>query len=189
MTAQKDSPSGLDLIGNAFLYLFLIALVGGLIVLGADGFFGNPLLTYGSQVSLLIAVVLPCFPFTSDESYQRFLSRGAGGLLLASAVAAVEFLFLLRLELSTLLTIAALAVVFAIGWIKTVPTEGGVGFGLRLLELTGAGLTAFGALLQPVLVRLGFATEEGLGLYGLPPFLIGLLILFYARIARKRKET
>jgi len=185
MTAQKEQRSNLDLVGNIFLYLSLLGFMGGMVVLGVLAFFENDLLLYGSHVALLLAVLVPCFPFTSEESYQRFLSRGAGGLLMVVAVAAVQFAFLPSLRLSTLLTVAVLVVVFAIGWIKSVPGQVRSGMGFRLLELIGAGLTAFGALLQPMLTKLGIVSGEGLGLYGVAPMLVGLVILLYVRVSAR----
>jgi len=182
MAAQKGQRSNLDLIGNIFLYLSLLGFMGGMVVLGVAAFLENDLLLYGSHIALLLAVLVPCFPFTSEESYQRFLSRGAGGLLIVAAMAAVQFAFLPSLRLSTLLTVAVLAVTFAIGWVKSVPGQVGSGLGSRLLELIGAGLTAFGALLQPILVKLGIISGEGLGLYGIAPMLAGLAILLYVRV-------
>lgn len=187
MSTQKEERSNIDLIGNIFLYLSLLGFVGGMAALGVTEFFGNKPLLYGSQISLLISVILPCYPFTTDESYERFLSRGAGGLLLIAAIAAVQFAFTPVLRLSTVLTIGALVALFALGWLKTVPSHELSGFGFRMLELLGAALTAFGALAQPILVRLGIASGEGLGLYGLVPMLIGLLILLYVRAFAARR--
>jgi len=188
MAAQKGERSNLDLIGNVFLYLSLLGFAGGMALLGVSRFFSNTALLYGSQVCLLIAVLLPCYPFTSEDSYQRFLSRGAGGLLLIAAVTAVQFAFMPTLRVSTLLTIAALVCIFALGWLKTVPTPKSSGLGMGLLELLGAALTAFGAIAQPILVRVGIASSEGLGLYGLPAVLAGLLILVYVRIFVKKQK-
>jgi len=188
MAAQKQERSNLDLIGNVFLYLSLLGFAAGMVLLGVSGFFSNTALLYGSQACLLIAVMLPCYPFTSEDSYQRFLSRGAGGLLLIAAVTAVQFAFMPTLRLSTLLTVAALVCIFALGWLKTVPAPRTSGFGLGLLELLGATLTAFGAVAQPILVRMGITSSEGLGLYGLPAVLAGLLILVYVRLFVKKEK-
>jgi len=187
MAAQKEQRPNLDLIGNAFLYLSLLGFMGGMVILGVTAFFENDLLLYGSHIALLLAVLVPCFPFASKGSYQRFLSRGAGGLLIVAAVAAVQFAFLPSLRLSTLLTVAVLAVVFVIGWARTVPSKDKTGLGFRLLELIGAGLTAFGALLEPILVKLGVASGEGLGLYGIAPMLVGLAVLLYVRFFSKQQ--
>jgi hypothetical protein len=187
MAAQKEQGSNLDLIGNAFLYLSILGFVGGMVVLGVPAFFENDLLLYGSHIALLLAVLAPCFPFTSKESYQRFLSRGAGGLLIVAAVATVQFAFLPSLRLSTILTIAVLAVVFAIGWARSMPNQDRSSLGFWVLELIGAGLTAFGAMLEPILVRLGLASGEGLGLYGIPPMLVGLAVLLYVRFFSKQQ--
>ncbi|HYA22071.1 MAG TPA: hypothetical protein VEG31_02740 [Thermoproteota archaeon] len=187
MAAQKEQRSILDLIGNAFLYLSILGFAGGIAILGVTAFFENDLLLYGSHIALLLAVLVPCFPFTSKESYQRFLSRGAGGLLIVAAVAAVQFAFLPSLKLSTLLTTAVLAVAFVIGWTRTVQGQDQSGLVFRLLELIGAGLTAFGAVLEPILVRLGVASGEGLGLYGIPLVLVGMALLVYVRFFSKQQ--
>jgi hypothetical protein len=187
MTAQKEQRSNLDLIGNAFLYLSLLWFVGGMVILGVPAFFENDPLLYGSYIALLLAVLVPCFPFASNESYQRFLSRGAGGLLIVAAVATVQFAFLPSLKLSTLLTVAVLAVIFALGWARSVPSQDRSGLGFRLLELIGAGLTAFGAVLEPILVKLGVTSGEGLGLYGIAPMLVGLAVLLYVRFFSKQQ--
>lgn len=189
MTAQRERRSTLGLIGNVFLYLSLLGFVGGFAVLGLSGFFDNDLLVYACHISLIIAVILPCYPFTTERSFEGFLSRGAGGLLLAATVAAIQFSFYPYMRLSTMLTVVAIGVVFLVGWIKTIPSQQRAGVGFGLLELAGAALTAFGAMAQPLLVRFGVASSEGLGLYGLPITAIGLLILFYARVLAKPKES
>ncbi len=188
MATQKEQGSNLDLIGNAFLYLSILGFAGGIAVLGVTAFFDNDLLLYGSHIALLLAVLVPCFPFTSKESYQRFLSRGAGGLLIVAAVAAIQFAFLPSLKLSTVLTTVVLVVAFVIGWTKTIPSQEQSGLGFRLLELVGAGLAAFGAVLEPILVRLGIANGEGLGLYGIPLTLVGLAVLLYVRFFSKQEK-
>lgn len=189
MAAQKGERSNLDLIGNIFLYLSLLGFAGGIVALGVSGFFSNTPLLYGSQACLLIAVVLPCYPFTSEGSYQRYLSRGAGGLLLIATVAAFQFSFVPTLRLSTLLTIVALACLFTLGWFKSVRIPELPALGLSLLELLGAALAAFGGVAQPILAKMGIANSEGLGFYGLPAVFAGLLILVYVRVfARKQKK-
>lgn len=181
---QKESNT-FTIIANGMLYLSVLIIIVSVAVFGLEGYLNNMILVYSSQLLLLLSTVIPFLPY-DDESFNRLFNRSAGGLLIFSFLSALELIYYSRLKTSTLLASLGMVALFSISSYKAVLVGQKRAYGREVLDLLGAGLTAFGAILQAFANRLNVQQPNTIGFFGIPLVILGLAMLFYSRFMLKR---
>jgi len=185
MQEKAKETNTFTVLANGMLYLSILVIIASISVFGFEGYLNNAILVYSSQLLLLLSTMIPFLP-RDNESFNRLFNRSAGGLLIFSLLSALELIYYSRLKTSTLLASLGMVALFGFSSYKAVLIGQKRAYGREMLDLLGAGLTAFGAVLQAFASRFSVQQANTIGFFGIPLVILGLAMLFYSRFMLKR---